>query len=655
MHESGLHILERPDGDVSGRVFIQTVEGNRMLYTKSQCARADKAGELYELLTYPGPRDFENIVRQGRIRDCTVTLDDVKRFFHIYGPHVMKGKGNAVRKVDKYEKNNIVAVPRELIKAQRDVVLSIDMFFVDKHVFLGTYSNKICYTTTSHVSSKAVRHYLPYLVEVLQKYAARGFRVTEIRGDFEFNGIEKQLKLLPSPPTTLWTRKDQHVGPIERNNRFIKEKTRSIRTSLPYAQIPGIMIIHMVLHALKVLNLFPRSGGIRDMSPNMIISDEGVSVQQFRLLVGTYVQVKEPSTQSNSMQPRTRGAIALGTRGSSNDGQIFMALDTGKVIRRTHWKVHPVTDLIRRRVEELGSDEPRLLTWFDRHGQEIGDGGMLWDSAQATAETDRDTRTVLDNIEESPESDLEDDADDVDNEDITGVDPHNDEDVEESLDEYNQDFEDGDVNEQTIEENTVKILDELSSRVNDYISYIAEEWLKENRLVVESGIKTEIAENFLDGMRNIFEQNYIQVPEEKVDLVSEIEEENDELRNEINDQVNENIELRKEIVALRCDDIFESHCDGLADTQVEKLRTLAEGIEFDSEELFEEKLSVLKESYFGNARRIRKPASASMNLVEEIILDSGDTEENLQEQETSFNPIMQNYASALSRKGLTSR
>ena len=209
--------------------------------------------------------------------------------------------------------------------------------------------------------------------------------------------------------------------------------------------------------------------------------------------------------------------------------------------------------------------------------------------------------------------------------------------------------------EQTIEENTVKILDELSSRVNDYISYIAEEWLKENRLVVESGIKTEIAENFLNGMRNIFEQNYIQVPEEKVDLVSEIEEENDELRNEINDQVNENIELRKEIVALRCDDIFESHCDGLADTQVEKLRTLAEGIEFDSEELFEEKLSVLKESYFGNARRIRKPASASMNLVEEIILDSGDTEENLQEQETSFNPIMQNYASALSRKGLTNR
>jgi hypothetical protein len=292
MHESGLHILDRLDGEESGRVFLQTVEGNRKLYTKIENDKADKAGELYELLTYPGPRDFENIVKQGHIRDCNVTADDVKRFFHIYGPHVMKGKGNAVRKVDKYQKNNIVAVPRELIKTQRNVVLSIDMFFVNKHVFLGTYSNGICYTTTSHVSSKAVRHYWPYLVEVLQKYAAGGFHVKEIRGDFEFNGIEKLLKALPLPPTTVWLSKDQHVGPIERNNRFIKEKSRSIRSCLPYAQIPGIMIIHMVLHASKVLNLFLRSGGIKDMSPNMIMSDDGVSMQQFRLLFGTYVQVR---------------------------------------------------------------------------------------------------------------------------------------------------------------------------------------------------------------------------------------------------------------------------------------------------------------------------------------------------------------------------
>jgi hypothetical protein len=114
------------------------------------------------------------------------------------------------------------------------------------------------------------------------------------------------------------------------------------------------------------------------------------------------------------------------------------------------------------------------------------------------------------------------------------------------------------------------------------------------------------------------------------------------------------MELRKEILALRCDDIFESYCDGLADTQVEKLRTLAEGIEFDSEELFEEKLAVLKESYFGNARRVKAPASVTENLIEEVVFDSGDEEQEIAE-ETTASPIMQHYTSALSRKGLKNR
>lgn len=208
--------------------------------------------------------------------------------------------------------------------------------------------------------------------------------------------------------------------------------------------------------------------------------------------------------------------------------------------------------------------------------------------------------------------------------------------------------------EQTIAENTEKILDELSSRVNDYISYIAEEWVEENRLVLESGIKVEIAENFLNGMKGIFEENFIQVPEEKVDLMDELSDENEELRDEVNNQVNENMELRKEILALRCDDIFESYCDGLADTQVEKLRTLAEGIEFDSEELFEDKLAVLKESYFGNARRVKALAPVTENLIEEVVLDSGDEEQELAE-EVTVNPIMQHYTSALARKGLKNR
>jgi len=209
--------------------------------------------------------------------------------------------------------------------------------------------------------------------------------------------------------------------------------------------------------------------------------------------------------------------------------------------------------------------------------------------------------------------------------------------------------------EKTIVENTEKILDELSGRVNDYISYIAEEWMKENRLVAESGIKTEIAENFLNGIREIFEENFVQIPEEKVDLIDAMETDIDQLKDEINEQVAENMELRKQVLALRCDDIFESHCNGLADTQVEKLRTLAEGIEFDSEEMFEEKLAVLKESYFGN-RRAKAPAPVTKEITENVILDTGDEEQELNEKtEPTSSPIMQNYMSALSRKGLKNR
>jgi hypothetical protein len=209
--------------------------------------------------------------------------------------------------------------------------------------------------------------------------------------------------------------------------------------------------------------------------------------------------------------------------------------------------------------------------------------------------------------------------------------------------------------EKTIEENTSMILDELANRVNDYISYIAEEWMKENRIAVESGIRSEIADNFLRGIRDIFEQNYIQVPEDKVDLIDEMDNTVDELKNEINEKVTENMELRKQILALRCNDIFESYCNGLADTQIEKLRTLAEGIEFDSEQMFEQKLAVLKESYFGNNRRVRKAAPVSTELSEEVILESGEDEQESAEEPASTNPIMQNYVSALSRKGLKNR
>ena len=388
MHESGLHILVRPE--LWGQAFVQTVEQNMSVYTPREIAGAKQARELYEHLIYPSVKDFYHIIQTGGIKDCPVTLEDAKRSFKIFGPHVMKGKGNAVRKTNKFRQSNIVAMPRELLKAHKEVTLCIDMFFINKLVFLITYSNKICYTTTTHVSTKGVKHYWPYLLQVLQRYAARGLCVVTIRGDFEFNGIKGLVALLPTATTLDLSAENEHIGAVERNIRYCKEKVRSMRLGLCYEKIPGIMIIYMVLEASKILNLFPRSGGVPHYSPNVIMKDVGVSMKQFRLPFGTYVQVKESSTQSNSMLSRTRGAISLGTMDNSTGGGLFMALDTGKVIRRSQWTVHPVTAEVKRRVEQLGCDQPNVMTWYNRHGEVIGDNGTLWDGGRMTAGADQD-------------------------------------------------------------------------------------------------------------------------------------------------------------------------------------------------------------------------------------------------------------------------
>ena len=164
----------------------------------------------------------------------------------------------------------------------------------------------------------------------------------------------------------------------------------------------------MVLHASRVVNYFPRSGGIEHYSPRMLMRDEQLSMDELRLPFGTYVQVKEPSTQTNSMLPRTRGAIALGPSGNTTGGQVFMALDTGQLIRRSQYRVIPVTAEVRARVEQLGANEPRHVTWYNRHGEVIGDG-PAWDAGHTTADADHQPQPVneIDDATVQEEQDVE--------------------------------------------------------------------------------------------------------------------------------------------------------------------------------------------------------------------------------------------------------
>lgn len=150
-----------------------------------------------------------------------------------------------------------------------------------------------------------------------------------------------------------------------------------------------------------------------------------------------------------------------------------------------------------------------------------------------------------------------------------------------------------------IEEQVQSSVVTITENVDKYLTYVCEEWMNENQLAVEAGFKTEIVENFIYGLKDLFENSFIDMPEEKYNVVDELFASNSELENALNSQINENIELKNQLIAHQCAEVFVETARGLADTEVEKFASLAEGIEFDSVEQYREKISVLRESYFG--------------------------------------------------------
>ena len=152
--------------------------------------------------------------------------------------------------------------------------------------------------------------------------------------------------------------------------------------------------------------------------------------------------------------------------------------------------------------------------------------------------------------------------------------------------------------EEKLSEEVEEIKVELQERVDSYLEYVADEWFVENQLAVENGLKADMTESFLEGMKGLFEEHYVQIPEEKYDVLKSMVEKLDDMETKLNEQIEKNISLNKGLAEATADGILESVSDGLAATQKEKLASLAESVEFESETEYREKLETLKESYF---------------------------------------------------------
>jgi hypothetical protein len=149
-----------------------------------------------------------------------------------------------------------------------------------------------------------------------------------------------------------------------------------------------------------------------------------------------------------------------------------------------------------------------------------------------------------------------------------------------------------------LEEAVNAIKSDLTEKVDDYLSYVVEQWMEENQIAIESGLRSEITEEFISGLRNLFAEHYIDVPAEKVDLVDELATKVEELESSLNEEIERGIKTKKALVEARKNEITHSVCEGLTATQVEKIKTLAEGVEFSTEDEYKNKLENIRENYF---------------------------------------------------------
>ena len=152
--------------------------------------------------------------------------------------------------------------------------------------------------------------------------------------------------------------------------------------------------------------------------------------------------------------------------------------------------------------------------------------------------------------------------------------------------------------ENSLVEEVAAVKAELSERTDAYLEYVADEWISENQLAVEHGLKTEMTESFLTGMRGLFEDHYVTIPEEKYDVIHSMVEKLDEMEDKLNEQINKNVALNKRLSESVADVILADVSEGLALSQKEKLASLAENVEFESESNYREKLATLRDSYF---------------------------------------------------------
>jgi hypothetical protein len=181
--------------------------------------------------------------------------------------------------------------------------------------------------------------------------------------------------------------------------------------------------------------------------------------------------------------------------------------------------------------------------------------------------------------------------------------------------------------------------EELASKLDEYLSYVVENWMKENQVAIDAGIRNDVTESFMVGLKKLFEDHYVTMPEESYDLVEGLNNKIDDLEGKLNEQIEKSVELSRGLIKAQCESVYESHARDLTTSDEEKFRTMVEKLDFDGVEDFQDKLVTLKENFFNEDEPVKT------SLVEEFAV----SEEEAMKESVELSPTMSAYTNMLKR------
>ena len=362
-HPCGLYVHQHNPSSVSPAHYtlLSSVKNNKRLFTQRQIQQAHLARKLYRMLGRPDEKYFRDLLSNNLIINCPISPDDALRALRIYGPDVatLKGKMTRATAALRAPQYQAITVPAPILEHHSHVTLCIDFFFVQGHAFLHTISRDINYRTVLPVSDSSASTITKELRRIIHLYTERGFHVTDIHGDHEFESVRSSV----APIHLNIVAADGHVGEVERSIRTIKERFRTMAHGLPFRRLPILLLRSMVEEAVRCLNLFPWPAGISStLSPSSIVTGEArPDYTTMKIEFGAYAQLFDDVTPSNTPHTRSFGAIALGPTGNAQGAYHFLSLASGARVSCHRWTELPITDSAIARVEALALHQGQPL------------------------------------------------------------------------------------------------------------------------------------------------------------------------------------------------------------------------------------------------------------------------------------------------------